>query len=999
MTCASALGAAPADLAGPHFRTAPPGAPEAALGPALRGNASNATTNTAFGAQLLTAEERAFIARLPEIRVAVAQPSFRPYEVIGEGGEISGIHAEMLVALAQTFGLRLRPVLFANWSDSMAAAQRGEVDLLMSMGLSPARAEQFEFTLGVTPMVSGVFARKAGPGVPPRPPLDHAVFAVQSSKMAGDYVKRQYPQARIVEVPSQALAFEAVATGTADYHVTDLLPALDRLARQPLPGIEVSQLVSFGSGHYHFALRKDWALLARILNKGLTSLRVAPSLSLAAPQSTLPADATTSSTTPSAATAAATAASAATAPTMMALTRHQQAVLWDFPVWRVGAVRGMRLLNEVDANGQHSGIGAEYVEAVARRLGVGLRVVPFDSVAAMLDGLRADRIDVVPLLTRTPGRAREFAYSSPYVEMPYMIVARHDAPLYWDLNSLRGKRLALALQHPLRELLAQRYADIHIVDVGGGPAAMDAVARGDADAAVEVKFVANLRIHADNDGHLRTVAAVGELPAAFHFATAPRAQALVPLIDQVLADIAPAERERMLRRWIAPEPVPSFPWRRHGPALLAALLALLALTAATLWWLQRLRREVRARRQAQMQLSDIEAALPCVAFRSRFDAQGGVLETHFSAGANRILGFEPDARKSLMQNIGPRLAADDLNALQAAQQRSLAQGDRIQVSGPYAHPDGHSRWLRSEVVSRREADGGSTLTGYLADVSAEHDLQQRLQQAAELRHLMLASASHELRAPTHTLSLALQALASDAVPAHQVQPLHDARAATDRLARRLNQLLDTARQDRADATETAEAGQGARQPQAAVSAPRQTCQTHQTRPIRHGAVLLCDDDEVSRELLAHMLMRHGYAVLHAAEGAAALALWQAGGVAALVTDMNMAGLSGAQLIQAIRGAESRAADTKADVTVDTTADATTDSTAAPTAATATAPAGHLPIVVCSGSELPPPAPATALGAVEHVAGYLHDAYLQKPVDIAQLVQTLQQLGLHPGPIP
>ena len=120
MTCASALGAAPADLAGPHFRTAPPGAPEAALGPALRGNVSNATTNTAFGAQLLTAEERAFIARLPEIRVAVAQPSFRPYEVIGEGGEISGIHAEMLVALAQTFGLRLQPVLFANWSDSMA---------------------------------------------------------------------------------------------------------------------------------------------------------------------------------------------------------------------------------------------------------------------------------------------------------------------------------------------------------------------------------------------------------------------------------------------------------------------------------------------------------------------------------------------------------------------------------------------------------------------------------------------------------------------------------------------------------------------------------------------------------------------------------------------------------------------------------------------------------------------------------------------------------------
>ncbi len=95
-------------------------------------------------------------------------------------------------------------------------------------------------------------------------------------------------------------------------------------------------------------------------------------------------------------------------------------------MWRIGAVRGLLQLNDVDADGKHGGIGAEYVEAVARQLGVGLHLTAFDSVAAMLDALRKGTIDIVPFLTLTSERRKEFAFSAPYVEMPYMLVARSD---------------------------------------------------------------------------------------------------------------------------------------------------------------------------------------------------------------------------------------------------------------------------------------------------------------------------------------------------------------------------------------------------------------------------------------------------------------------------------------------------------------------------------------------------------------------------------------------
>lgn len=60
-------------------------------------------------------------------------------------------------------------------------------------------------------------------------------------------------------------------------------------------------------------------------------------------------------------------------------------------------------------------------------------------------------------------------------------------------------------------------------------------------------------------------------------------------------------------------------------------------------------------------------------------------------------------------------------------------------------------------------------------------------------------------------------------------------------------------------------------------------------PRVSGIVLLCDDDAVSRLLLAHMLTQRGHEVEEVDNGLAALQRWRRGGVAALITDLRMPG--------------------------------------------------------------------------------------------------------------
>lgn len=1038
----------------------------------------------ALGGDVLSPQERAFVAGLPEIRVGLPLPAVRPYEVIGDDGAVTGIHAEMLGYVARALGLRLRPVLLPDFVSLLQAAERREIDLVMTLGFTPDRARYLAYTLGVTPLPGALFARTSTPAQPAsETDIERARFAVERGFQANHFIRRQFPHAQILSVETTDQALRAVAEGRADYYLGALLTTIDWLSRTPVPGIEVRRLMNYGTGYYHFAVRKDWAPLAAVLNKAISALRVQ---GVGGPES------------PAWRAAAASLPGGVPMPQPLRLDAGELALLSQRPVWRVGAVRGLPLLNHLEPDGQHTGIAAEATEQVARRLGVGIQVVGFDSVGLMLDALRRGEIDLVPFLTRTPEREREFAYSIPYVDMPYVIVARSDAPLYWSLDSLRGRRLALALQHPLRPLLRQRYPDIGLVDVADGNAALDAVADRLADAAVEVKLFANLRINGDGDDRLRTVAVVDELPAQFHFATLAADAARLALVDRALADIPPDERLRMRRRWVAVDLDPPFPWRRWRPALLTAATSLLLLAAASGWWMRRLAREAAARRRSEQRLLDIAANVPAVAFRYVFDAAGQPPRAAWvSPRAPELLGLQPAADRTLLAALDAHADIAPAEALAADEQRALAGDGRLQRSFGYRHPDGRRLWLSCEAV-RTPAEGSRLAwTGYLVDASKEHQLQQQLVQAAQSRNLMLAAASHELRAPAHMLALALQALTPQGLPPVQQRALRCARDAVETLSQLLSDVLDAARFDGAPLrlqardfdlrellsrigesaaahaaskglafevsvdpalpacihldplrlrqvivnllsnaikynvpqgrvtlslsrvqpgpeaaqgllVEVADTGPGidaalqerlftpfasarwaapregssglgltiSRQLAQAMggrltlhSAPGQGTRISVLLPLRaaaappdraarQGVVLVCDDDATSRMLLVQLLQARGFEVEEAEQAEAALERCRRGGVAALITDLQMPGLDGLGLLRRLH---------------------------------AEAAAGLLSLparVVCSGDSADADADA---GPLRDLA----DARLVKPVDLALLLQTLHALGVQP----
>ena len=737
-------------------------------------------------ADLLTPRERAFLAELPVVRVGLNLPDNRPYEVIAAGGEISGIQIEILTHLAQALGVRLQPVVLPTFSDALAALREQRVDLMATVGFVASREAYLTYTLGTAPNPGAIIGRQLDNRFQDEPSLNGRRVAIERDYVTQYYARRLYPDVLVNDQPDTGAALRAVALGEDDYYFGSLLMAMDRLQRDAITGLAVKKTLVYGTGQMHFGVRKDWPLLASALSKGVAALRQSPMPSLQQALQSLGAQ--TDGVT-----------------LALPLTAQEQRQLIGRSVLRVGAVRGLALLNEATPGGGHAGIAADYTAQVAARLGTAVDVLPFDSVAQMLDALRAGQIHLAPLLTRTPEREKSFAYSDPYLEMPYHVIARSDAPLYWDLASLRGKRLALTAQHPLREFLASRYPDIQIIDAPPAEGAMDLVASGRADAAVEAKLYANLRISHDNDGVLRQVSRVDEIPAQFHFAASREAAELIPLINRALADIPNTERERLYRRWVAVDMRPAFAWRQHAPLLLAAGAALLLLATVSAWWMRRLAREVRQRTAAEQRLRDVTNSLPGVVFQSVRHADGSVQQGYRSAAVASFLGPGVAADTDLAEAMLQRMPADQADTLRGAWASSLRSGQPFKQTfqyldlppgGPDAAPARQQpspRWLHCEVTARPAAPGLTAWTGYLVDVSGERALQAQLLDAVQAKNLFVASASHELRAPLQTIGLALHRLGSGPLDAVQRQCWQVAQASSTTLVQLIDDVLDLSR--------------------------------------------------------------------------------------------------------------------------------------------------------------------------------------------------------------
>ncbi|MFK2891654.1 ATP-binding protein [Dyella flagellata] len=83
----------------------------------------------------LTAQERAYLASLPTLRVGM-DPNWSPYAFVNRKGQLDGISANYLNYVTKSLHIKVERVDTKSWSETVRAANDGQIDVLMAVSSS-----------------------------------------------------------------------------------------------------------------------------------------------------------------------------------------------------------------------------------------------------------------------------------------------------------------------------------------------------------------------------------------------------------------------------------------------------------------------------------------------------------------------------------------------------------------------------------------------------------------------------------------------------------------------------------------------------------------------------------------------------------------------------------------------------------------------------------------------------------------------------------------------
>lgn len=157
-------------------------------------------------------------------------------------------------------------------------------------------------------------------------------------------------------------------------------------------------------------------------------------------------------------------------------------------VLRSGANFGNPVIAQKDpAGGEPRGPGPELARELARRLGVPVQYVVYDTAGKMADAVKAGAWDVA-FLAVDPARSQDIAFSAPYVNIEGTYLVRKDSPLrrIEDFDR-KGLRIAVATKSAYDLYLTREIRNAELVRYPTSQAAIDAFLAGQVDAAAGVK--------------------------------------------------------------------------------------------------------------------------------------------------------------------------------------------------------------------------------------------------------------------------------------------------------------------------------------------------------------------------------------------------------------------------------------------------------------------------------------------------------------------------------
>ncbi|KAF2391082.1 transporter substrate-binding domain-containing protein [Pseudomonas frederiksbergensis] len=676
-----------------------------------------------------------------ELIVGTSAPDYPPFDLTVSGRDYEGFTADYAGILGQAMGLPVKVLRYANRNAAIEALENGEVDLLGTANGFEAHNADIELSVPYA-VDQPVLVTREGETRSLTDGLAGLRLSMVYHYLPREEVQALYPKAIITDYPSYQNAINAVAFDQADVFLGDTISAHYMINKGYLNNIRMANFGKHEAHGFSFAVHKNNTDLLLIVNAILNAVPTSERENIAkrwsAGSDILLTD------------------------HKLQLTDREQRWLAQHPVVRVVVNEAFAPLTFFDSDGNFRGVTADLLELIRLRTGLRFDIQRSRGDDQMIALVKGNQADLIAALLPTPQRETQLNFSRPYLENSFVLLTRKSPDSATHLSQLQEKRLAIAQGNPLVDYLRSEFPRIHLIETPDTFHAVELLAEGQVEGAVNSLVIANYFISSRIFEHkLQISTTIGTQQAAFSLATARGATELSSIIDKALLSIAPEELGVINSRWRGYSAASEKTWNNFHRVFYQLVIGASVLLLISMAWNAWMRRQINQRKAAERALNDqfefmrslVNGTPHPIYVRDRQGLLQSCNDSYlevFQAKREDVIG------KCVMP--GNMNNAFEAREFQADYQRVVAEGLPLIVDRPL-HIGGRRLTIYHWILPYRDSSGEvQGIIGGWIDISERRQLFDKLRAAKEqadeanrAKSTFLATMSHEIRTPMNAV--------------------------------------------------------------------------------------------------------------------------------------------------------------------------------------------------------------------------------------------------------
>jgi diguanylate cyclase (GGDEF)-like protein len=220
---------------------------------------------------VLSAAEQAFIRDAEPVTMCV-DPDWAPFERLNEQDKYEGIAAELLQRVAERVGLRLQPVQARTWDESLQASKEGRCRIMSFLNQTPDREKWLIFTEPLFSDPNVIVTREEHEFIVDLRGVRGASVALPKGTMVEEYIRRDFPNLRVIPTNSEAESVDMVSRRRADMTIRTLIGAAYTIRTEGLFNLKIAGQLPDYTNKYRIGVAQNDVMLRDILNKGVATL-------------------------------------------------------------------------------------------------------------------------------------------------------------------------------------------------------------------------------------------------------------------------------------------------------------------------------------------------------------------------------------------------------------------------------------------------------------------------------------------------------------------------------------------------------------------------------------------------------------------------------------------------------------------------------------------------------------------------------------------------------